>query len=76
VRPLLLLDVDGVLNAALADDGEHEDNWPQWRLACGFAAPDDESPNSAASIDHPGDAERLALRVVGMLTAVFAVYVG
>jgi hypothetical protein len=30
VRPLLLLDVDGVLNA-LADDGEREDAWPQWR---------------------------------------------
>jgi hypothetical protein len=45
-------------------------------IAYGFAAPDDESPNLAASIDHPGEAERLALRVVGMLTAVFAVYVG
>lgn len=29
MRPLLLLDVDGVLNA-LTDDGEHEDAWPQW----------------------------------------------
>lgn len=28
--PLLLLDVDGVLNA-LADGGEHEDAWPEWR---------------------------------------------
>lgn len=30
MTPLLLLDVDGVLNA-LADDGEHVVAWPDWR---------------------------------------------
>jgi hypothetical protein len=35
--PLLLLDVDGVLNA-LADDGGHQDAWPQWRS--GYATAD------------------------------------
>lgn len=44
--------------------------------AYGFAAPDDDSPNFAISVDHPGEAERLASRVVAVLAAVFAVYVG
>ena len=30
MRPLILLDVDGVLNA-LSDFGEHEAVWPEWR---------------------------------------------
>lgn len=37
MTPLLLLDVDGVLNA-LADDGEHQDAWSQWRA--GYATAD------------------------------------
>jgi hypothetical protein len=37
VTPLLLLDVDGVLNA-LADDGEHEYAWPQ--RCAGYATAD------------------------------------
>jgi hypothetical protein len=40
VKPLILLDVDGVLNA-LCDFGEHEVVWPEWRR--GHAASDDTS---------------------------------